>query len=324
MDGPEILHWEEITKERFDRIDRARAVVFVTCSPLEVHGPHLPLGTDILEGEGLAKRVVAALPASQCTRDFLKLPFIYAAADTVPQPGSLNFRVSTIIAMLEDLGRSLAAQGFQHVVVSNFHGSPRHFVAIETACDRISRTLGIEMVGLFSLMLTRLEVEGSELGHVFGHLPGVVPDDFKGDTHAGLVETSQLLALHPELVAPGFQELPRSDVGSWLAEKGEIELDRPATGLRALPQMLKSFKAGLLYFSEVSYSGQPGGASAQLGEAFLETLAERAAEALCELLEGSLSAEDCHSPAWKLRFLFVNGVAIRLADWLLERPRDVG
>jgi creatinine amidohydrolase/Fe(II)-dependent formamide hydrolase-like protein len=34
----------------------------VTCSPIEVHGPHLPLGADALEGEGLAERMLPMLP----------------------------------------------------------------------------------------------------------------------------------------------------------------------------------------------------------------------------------------------------------------------
>ncbi len=322
--APEILQWERITKKRFDEIDRESAVVLVTCSPLEVHGPHLPLGADALEGEGLAEHMVARLPDRHRARSFLKLPFVFAAADPVPQPGSLAFRVSTIVAMLEDLGRSLAAQGFHHVVVSNFHGSPRHFLAIETACERVSQACGIQMAGLFSLMLTRLEVEGSELDHVLGHLPGVEPEDFKGDTHGGLVETSQLLALHPELIDPGYKDLPRRDVGRWLEEKGEGERAKPGNGLAALPGILRHFKSGIHYFTEESYSGQPAKASAELGEQILDTLAGKAAEAMSELLDGKLSAADCHSPAWKLRHLFVNGTAIRVSDWLLDNPKSVG
>jgi len=322
--APEILPWERLTKRRFDEIDRANAVVFVTCSPLEVHGPHLPLGADALEGEGLAERMVARLPERHRTRPFLKLPFIYAAADPVPQPGSLAFRVSTIIAMLEDLGRSLAAQGFRHVIVSNFHGSPRHFLAIETACENVSKRHGIEMAGLFSLMLTRLEVQGSELDHVLGHLPGVEPEDFKGDTHGGLVETSQLLALHPEWIDPDYKDLPRRDLGRWLAEQGEGQREKPGSGIAALPAMLRHFKKGMRYFVEESYSGQPAMASAELGEQILEVLSGSAAEAMAELLDGEISATDCHSPAWKLRHLFVNGAAIRLADWLLDNPKAVG
>lgn len=323
MSSPEILRWETITKKRFDEIDREQAVVLVTCSPLEVHGPHLPLGADVLEGEGLAERMVAHLPEAHRGRTFLKLPFVYAASDPVPQPGSIRFRVSTIIAVLEDLGRSLAAQGFKNVVVSNFHGSPRHFVAIETACDKVSNACDIRMVGLFSLMLTQLEVEGSELGHILGHVPGVTPEDFAGDTHGGLVETSQLLALHPELIDPEYKDLPRRDVERWLNEKGEVKPDRPGTGIAALPQMLRSFKAGLHYFTEETYSGQPGKASAELGEAFLDILGGKAAEAMADLLDGKIDASDCHSPVWKIRHLFVNDTAIRATNWILEYPEGV-
>ncbi len=324
METPELLRWEAITKERFDQIDRERAVVFVTCSPLEVHGPHLPLGADVFEGEGLAQRTLGFLPEVHRDRTFLKLPFIYAASDPVPQPGSISFRVSTLVAMLEDLGRSLAAQGFRHVIVSNFHGSPRHFLAIETACDRVSKACGIRMAGLFSLMLTRLEVTDSELGHVLGHLPGVSAEDFSGDTHGGLVETSQLLALHPELIGPGYKGLPRRDVGIWLAERGEPARGRSGKGIGAVAAMLDQFKAALRYFSEETYSGQPGKASAALGEDILDLLGAKAAEAVADLLDGRLEAAACHSPAWKLRHLFVNKAAIRVFDWILEHPKAVG
>ena len=151
----EILRWEELSKKRFDEIDRERAVVLVTCSPLEVHGPHLPLGADALEGQGLAERTVRALPEQHRARPFIRLPFIYTATDCVAQPGSINFRTSTIVRVLEDLGRSLAAQGFRTVIVSNFHGSPRHFLSIEMGCHRASRATGIRMLCLFSAMLTR-------------------------------------------------------------------------------------------------------------------------------------------------------------------------
>ena len=61
-DQPRLLRWETLSKSRFDCIDRSRAVVLLTCSPLEVHGPHLPMGADALEGEGLAERMLRFLP----------------------------------------------------------------------------------------------------------------------------------------------------------------------------------------------------------------------------------------------------------------------
>ena len=51
MDAPRPIRWESLTKKDFDAVDRSRAVVLVTCSPMEVHGPHLPLGADALEGQ---------------------------------------------------------------------------------------------------------------------------------------------------------------------------------------------------------------------------------------------------------------------------------
>lgn len=90
-----LIRWETLTKRRFDELDRQRCVVVVTCSPLEVHGPHLPLGADALEGEGLLERTLSRLPERHRDRVFLKLPFIYTATDVVPHPGSIFFQPST-------------------------------------------------------------------------------------------------------------------------------------------------------------------------------------------------------------------------------------
>lgn len=320
---PSFLRWETLTKKQFDAIDRESAVVLVTCSPLEVHGPHLPLGADAFEGEGLAERALRFLPERHRGRTFLKLPFVYTACDGVPQPGTIAFRPSTTIRVIEDLGRSLAAQGFRTVLVSNFHGSPRHFLAIETACDRVSRERGIRMVSVFSLMLSRLNGGGSELGDVLGHIPGVTKQDFAGDTHAGLVETSQLLALHPQWVDPVYQELPRRTVDLWLAENGKPrpagERGKPAS----IPKMVAGFKAGIHFFCQETYSGSPARASAEIGEQILDTLAGRTGEAVAEILDGSLEPEQWHSPFWKLRHVFVNRVAVRFFDWIMRVPRTV-
>ncbi|MDJ0787381.1 MAG: creatininase family protein [Myxococcota bacterium] len=325
MPEPEILRWETLTKKRFDQIDRSQAVVMVTCSPLEVHGPHLPLGADCLEGEGLAERTLRHLPERHQARTFLKLPFVYAASDPVPQPGSIAFRPTTTQAVLEDLGRSLAAQGFQNVVVSNFHGSPRHFVSIEKACHDVSKATGMNMIPIFSLMLGRLNERGdSELGQVLGQLEGVTAEDFDGDTHGGLVETSQLLALHPDWVDPDYKELPKRTVEMWMEENGQKKKRADGRKLSEFPDLLRGFKAGLTYFTEETYTGQPGRASAELGEQILDLLAGRTAEALVEILEGKLDREHWHSPVWKLQPLFTSGLAFRFFNALLNVPKAVG
>ncbi len=317
-DGPTLLRWETLSKRKFDELDRERCVVLVTCSPLEVHGPHLPLGADALEGQGLAQRALQHLPEPHRSRTFLQLPFVYAATDTVPQPGSLFFRPSTTVAVLTDLGRSLAAQGFRDIVVYNFHGSPRHILAIEQACDKVTRERGVRMVCIFSVILGRLTDGGAELYEALGGMPGVDKEDLRGDTHAGLVETSQLLALHPEWVERDYGSLPRRTVDIWLREQGE---DPPRSGSGAPANflaMIKAFRGGIRFFRAETYSGAPGSASPEIGERILDTLGQHAAKAIVEIFEGKLPPEQWHSPLWSRRFLFTNPLMVRLFNRILR------
>lgn len=312
-----------LTKRKFDEIDRENAVVLVTCSPLEVHGPHLPFGADALQGQALARRMLDHLPASHKERTFLELPYVFAASDTLPHPGSLFFQPQTTVQVLTDLGRTLAAQGFRNILVSNFHGSPRHFLSIEKACDRVSRERGIRMVCIFSVLLTRLTGGGSELYETLGDLPGVDRENLRGDTHGGLVETSQLLALHPEWVERDYGTLPRRTVDIWLDERGEakpeIERGKPA-GIAA---MVRSFRAGLDFFRAETYAGAPGAASPELGEQILETLSRHGAKAVAEILDGSLPREEWHSPLWSKRFLFTHPLMVRFFNRFLRIPDGI-
>jgi hypothetical protein len=81
--------------------------------------------------------------------------------------------------------------------------------------------------------------------------------------------------------------------------------------------MLRSYRMALQYFNVETYSGAPAGASPELGERILDTIAEKAAGACAELLDGEIGPEDCHSPLWKLRFLFLNPLMIRATNRLL-------
>ena len=64
---PVVLRWETLSKAKVDRLERSECVVLVTCSPLEVHGPHLPLVAvtlvrcqrryPVLRYQGAAKRL---------------------------------------------------------------------------------------------------------------------------------------------------------------------------------------------------------------------------------------------------------------------------
>jgi hypothetical protein len=88
--------------------------------------------------------------------------------------------------------------------------------------------------------------------------------------------------------------------------------------------MLGAFRDGIRFFSEETYSGAPAGASAEIGERILDLLGGKAAEAASELLDGTLSPSECHSPLWPWRFLFLNPLLMRISDRLLGVPRSIG
>ena len=139
--GERMLEWKLLTGADFEALRGRRVVVLVTCSPMEVHGPHLPVVADNIEAEQLSLRAAHKLLLRFPDLTFLRLPPIYTAADVLPMRGSIRFRARTIVAVLSELGESLYRQGFPDVWVGNFHGGPRHFVAIEAACAFESCTI---------------------------------------------------------------------------------------------------------------------------------------------------------------------------------------
>ena len=117
---------------------------------------------------------------------------------------------------------------------------------------------------------------------------------------------------------PDYKSLPRMTADLWLAEQGRQKVVAKRGGkLGDLLGMIRAQRSTAGYFNEITYSGAPSGASAELGEQFLDVLGEKAASGVTELLDGTIGPEDCHSPIWGLRFIFLNPLMIRLSNWLI-------
>ncbi len=106
------MSWQQ-AKEYLARDDR----VILPLGATEEHGPHLGLGTDHIEAEAIARGVgektgVAVAPTLNYGNSQTLLGF----------PGTLSLRPTTLIAVLEDLFRSLYRHGFRRVFVVNGHG----------------------------------------------------------------------------------------------------------------------------------------------------------------------------------------------------------
>ena len=131
------IHYADLNAGELAALDPARTIVFVALSPLEVHGPHLPIGCDVIIAEELQRRLLLRLAERYPDYDRLVLPPVYAGADTIPVPGSVKIDSRAIYHLLVSTGRSLAEQGFRYLLLTDNHGGPRHQIAVEKAVRKM-------------------------------------------------------------------------------------------------------------------------------------------------------------------------------------------
>ena len=169
-------------------------IVFLPAGALEQHGPHLPMGCDAIFAEAIAARAAAAL-------DGLVLPPLAYGYKSQARsgggqtfPGTTSLDGQTLTATVRDILRELARHGVRRVVVVNGHVENQWFLTegIELALRENGLTGG-------NLRVVRCEywnyTPQAVLESLYaGPFPGV---DLE---HAALIETSMMLALHPELV----------------------------------------------------------------------------------------------------------------------------
>jgi creatinine amidohydrolase len=321
-DGLPLFHeWSLMTAPQIAGLPRDRTVIMVTASPLEVHGPHLPTITDICEAEGLGVRMMRRLRALHPEMVFVRLPPIYVASDVLPHVGSLHFRPSTIRAVYEDLGRSLAKQGFRHVWVGGFHGGPRHFVPVEQACDAVNRRHGARMLSIFGMLLNQLTGGDTDLADILGSCEGIEAKQLRGDAHGGAIETSMMLALLGRHVDPMHKRLGHNDVHLARARTGKASVE--LKGRPSPPELVRLLLAKLRYYEEETWSGDPSLATPELGEQFLEVLAGHAAGALSKVWTGEIPITETKSPAWKMRHLFSSSIVGALLPRVLGSKSPV-
>ncbi len=259
-----LLELGDLTASELKSLDRARTAVFLTVSPIEEHGPHLPLATDIIESEGLARALAERLAVERPGWKFLFHPPIPVGADVFKYPGSLSVRPRILKALVKDVGRSLIASGFRTLFLSNHHGGPRHNFALDAAARSLSRR-GARAVSLGSRLMIDFYFRNG-----FRDFYRRLGDDSETveklalDCHAGSMETSEMMALRPELVRSGWESLPPV-----LVPFHKMRFDSSLTA-----------GAGLGYF------GMPAVSSRARGEAFLRHVVERLLPDALKTLDG--------------------------------------
>jgi creatinine amidohydrolase len=198
------LTWPEVRAE----LEGGRDTVVVAFGATEQHGPHLPLATDALIGDHLARIVADRLDAFVaptvrigCSEHHLEFP------------GTLSISEETFHGVVGDLVRSLARGGFGRVVLLPTHGG--NFGPLAAAVEKLGPVEGLEIRALTDLtvLLTLAQLGAEEHGVPLG----------EGGVHAGEWETSMLMAIHADLVhlergEPGYTGDPQAAIGAIFGE----------------------------------------------------------------------------------------------------------
>jgi creatinine amidohydrolase len=166
------------------RLIGERSVVVQPLGAIEQHGPHLPFNTDLLVAQRVADAAVERVGEEH---DVWVLPALaYTKSNEHAwSSGTVWLSATTLLAVLDDIGRCVAQMGVKKLVFLNGHGGNSALVAMANRELRLRHGLA------------------TFLAH-----PGV-PADQGGSSpsgelgmgvHGGTDETSMMLHLAPELV----------------------------------------------------------------------------------------------------------------------------
>ncbi len=188
-----IHRLEELSTPQLDALDRPRTVVILTVSPLETHGPHLPLGVDAFTARHFSESIAERLVADRPGWSVVLAPTLHLGSFTFDSVGTVAVRQRVVRDVVVDYGSALARAGFRHVLVSNGHGGPGHLVALEEAAAIVSRRHRITMAS-FSGHLAWELLRGHLLPRIEAGLGRPLSESeraaFSEDAHGGWWETS--------------------------------------------------------------------------------------------------------------------------------------
>jgi len=239
------LNWKQV-----EALPRETTLLVLPTAAIEQHGHHLPLATDTLINHLLLGRAMEELPADLLV---YALPAVHygKSNEHLGFPGTLSVSASTFMAVVRDVGGSLASAGFQKLVLYNTHGGNSSLI------DVMARDLRAE----FGLRTFALH------GSCGANFEGLAPQERAYGFHAGEVETAFLLAAAPELVDRSAYTV------NYIADVSKPELLLPENAAATFAWLTRDIApSGVL--------GDPRPATAEKGERWIEEAATRLAAAL--------------------------------------------
>lgn len=179
--------WAGLRAPEFATLDPLRTVAVLPTAAIEQHGPHLPVGTDMLIAEGMlaeTRAQLAALPDAPAVR-ILPVQAVGKSNEHLWAAGTLTLSAEAALQAWLEIGLSVARAGVRKIVIVNSHGGNLDLVSI------LSRELRVR-AGMLAV-----KCQWTGFGHPAGMYP---PRELAYGIHGGDVETSLMLHFQPETV----------------------------------------------------------------------------------------------------------------------------
>jgi creatinine amidohydrolase len=172
-------HWEELTAAEFQSaIERSKGTCLLPFGIVEKHGPHLPLGTDLLK-----VRYEALHAAEQEYAVVFPEYYFGQIFEAQHEPGTIAYSTHLQLELLQETTDEMARNGCKKVIIVNGHGGNEHLLPF--------------------FAQTQLEKAHDYVVYVMGLVdppPGGPAKTTAVDLHAGESETSKMLIATPNLV----------------------------------------------------------------------------------------------------------------------------
>jgi len=173
------MNFEDMTWKEIEEKLKDTQTILVPLSPLEQHGPHLPVSTDYFRGYEVCKR------AAEKTNVFCLPPMIMGLLNKMYNyPGAVSVSPATLEMFVKDICKSLKKTGFKKIIIISGHGGSHHPAAIKKALEK----MGDKNIKFFKVS----DLVDEELKERLFEI--------KEDKHAGEKETSEMIYLAEEKV----------------------------------------------------------------------------------------------------------------------------
>ena len=242
------IHWPDIAGA-----DPAQWIAVLPLAATEQHGPHLPVGTDVMIAQAYLARVRELLPEN-IPATFLPLQPVGISTEHIDYPGTLTLPTEIALQTWMSLGESVARSGIRKLVMVTSHGGN------SAAMSLVAQDLRAKW------RLLAVTTSWSRFGTPEGLFPA---EELRHGIHGGAVETSIMLAHFPEAVRSDEVADFRPNSIAMEKEYRWLSAHRPAPFAWQAQDLHKSGAAGDARL-----------ASAEKGERLLD----HGARAFCELL----------------------------------------